>query len=128
MPALDPEFLLPIILMLNMAFMAGIALYLHLLWKEASSKPDFDLPDETMMKQAKEKSQGILERALKQANKIIANAELKGISLFSREKVDVGKITDVYEKDVKDLETAMEKHIHDVVATTQKSHEEFIAR
>ena len=61
-----------------------------------------DENDENMLK-----AQQIIHDAQEKANKILTNAELKGIEYSSRQKLDVEKIQAEYIKSIKELETVL---------------------
>src|SRR3989344_6116564 len=57
-----------------------------------------------MMVATREKSSSIIHKATSLANKILANAELKGSGFVAKQKLDSGKIAQEYEQQVQQME------------------------
>ena len=75
---------------------------------------------------AKEKSVSLLHRAMKQANAILVSAELEGIGLFSRQKLDTDKITRKYTERLQVFESMMEKEFEMSLQKVDKDYKDLI--
>src|SRR3990167_4063985 len=97
---------------INLAFvMLEIVLYIHLRDERIIlNKEKADLIGGSKeLHLAKEKSVSLLHRAIKQANAMLVSAELEGIGLFSRQKLDTEKIAAKYSERLQAFESRMEK-------------------
>ena len=83
--------------------------------------------DNQLLSFSREKSNTILHRAIKQANKILASAELSGIGLFAKQKVKSDKIESEYEERLQTLEKLVAEKFRNDSAAAEKAYNEFIA-
>jgi hypothetical protein len=128
-PALDQPTLISVLLFLNIFFMAIVYIMLGLMWRE-QKRPIVvgDEDEEELMKDAKEKSTNILERSIKNANKIISNAELRGLGMMAKQKIDSKKIVEMYEHNLIDLEAKLKNEIEMTMKNSTASYTDFMAR
>lgn len=87
--------------------------------------PDID-EQKKIIEDTREKSIDILSKATHKAQKILTNAELQGIKLFSKEKIETGKFTDEYQKHIHELEDTLETRFEDQASQADKAYEDFI--
>lgn len=81
----------------------------------------------SFMESAKEKTASLLTDSVKKANRILSNAELRGINIIAREKLDSRKLAAEYEAYIKDLETALKNRFDKSITDAQKSYSQFIS-
>lgn len=73
-----------------------------------------------------QKSWEVLHDAQLKANKILNNAELKGIEFISKQKLDVAKIQDEYIKSIKDLQINLTNTFTQSMDRADKSYQGFL--
>ena len=78
-----------------------------------------------MVVATREKSSSIIHKATSLANKILANAELKGIGLVAKQKLDSGKIAHDYEHQVQQMEAAFSQKLSDITQMTRSHYDKF---
>lgn len=112
--------ILTIAILINVAF--GFLLLYFFLLVSAKEKPD-DYQDN--FKEVKDKSYDILGDALKKADKIITNAELRGIKLFAQEKLEEGKMSKEYQGRLRALEQKLAASFETRINDAEKSYLDF---
>ena len=78
-----------------------------------------------MMVATREKSTSIIHKATSLANKILANAELKGIGLVAKQRLDSGKIAHEYEQQVQQMEAAFSQKLSEITQMTRSHYDSF---
>lgn len=84
------------------------------------------LSDIHMIDETRERSDAILSKAVKEANSIVANAELRGISLFAKNKLDSNKYGAEYLKQLAEFQTAMQDQLRESLKKTEVSYEQMM--
>jgi|SRR3989344_3163499 len=72
------------------------------------------------------KAQQIIHDAQEKANRILVNAELKGIEYASRQKLDITKIQEDYVKSIKELERNLIEQFKSSLENADKSYKGFL--
>lgn len=111
--------LLLISLLLNIFFAVTQAVTLLIIGTSGS----FENKDD---QKAKEKSDSLIHQAIEKANKILVNAELRGIKLFARQKVESQQVFDDYQGRLRDFEATIEKNLLLRNQEADKSYGQFI--
>ena len=93
-----------------------IILFIYLTGKNRKSGPAEDFPDAT-----EEKNAEILHDAILKANKILVNAELKGIEYISKRKLDSEKFFGDYQSQISHLEEKLLKQFDQTLAKMDQS-------
>lgn len=83
-------------------------------------------PDQNIEDIYDPKSQEILHYAQQKAEKILANAELKGIEYISKQKMDIGKVQSEYEASVKDLESKLLNQFSQSLGKANQTYQGFL--
>lgn len=81
------------------------------------------LSDIHMIDETREASDAILTKAVKEANSIVTNAELRGISLFAKNKLDSNKYGAQYLKQLQEFQTTMQDQLRESLKKTEGSYE-----
>lgn len=68
----------------------------------------------------------IIHDAQEKANKILANAELKGIEFLSKQKLDINEFQEVYVKSIKNLETGLVNQFQSSIDRADQSYQGFL--
>lgn len=100
-------------------------LLLYLLMRLTKPKPQ-DHDADVLFRETKNKSYDILSGAVKKADTILANAELRGIKLFSKEKIDARRVTEEYHNRVKEIEAQFTKRFETRILESEKSYQDFL--
>src|SRR3989344_5785494 len=82
---------------------------------------DLDESDEYI-----KKANSIIHYAQEKSNKILANAELKGIEIISLQKLDISKIREDYVKSIKELEINLIDQFKSSLQNADKSYKDFL--
>lgn len=81
---------------------------------------------ERIIEETREKSFDVLGQATQKANKILENAELRGIKLFSEEKIETEQFTEEYKKHIHELEDALKVKFEGQAENADKAYQDFI--
>lgn len=80
------------------------------------------LQDVHLIDETREESDGILSAAVKQADDIIANAELKGIGLFAKNKLDSEKYSKEYHQQLEGFQQTMQNDLRSSIKQAEASY------
>lgn len=118
-----------IYLLIGLIFLSVISqVILFILLSGNRGKKEKTAPEEDkLLEQTREKSTNILTQAVKEANKIMANAELSGIKLFSKEKLETQKVTLDYESRIKEMEETLIGRLNESLTGSIKSYDDFLS-
>jgi len=122
------ENLLLISLGLNIFFAIIQVILLLLIDSGRQSRINDSPADNQILTFAREKSNTILHRAIKQANKILASAELRGIGLFARQKVKSDKIESDWQERLQVLEKLIAEKFRNDSTAAEKAYSDFIEK
>src|SRR3989338_9034931 len=115
----DLSTILIIAILLNVAFAALLLYFIVLVGnKKVTLEEQEEEITNKLYKDTKVKSFDILGGALKKADKIISNAELRGIKLFSKEKIDSTKIAAEYKSHIEALEQTLKDQFSNRIGET----------
>jgi len=90
--------------------------------EDTQAQKDMD----AIVSQTREKSTNILHQAMAQANKMIANAELRGIGIVAKKSLETGKVSHDYEEQIRQMEMSFTQKMEEVTATTESSYQTFL--
>src|SRR3989344_5184869 len=111
---------------LGLTFVIALSQVLILLFNSLnkhSSSDNSSSPDDPYL----EKSYDVIHDAQEKANKILVNAELKGIEFLSKQKIDIAKIEADYAKSIKDLEGKLLEQFKTSLEPADKSYNGFLS-
>lgn len=80
---------------------------------------------EEIVAQTREKSSSIIHKATSLANKILTNAELKGIGVVAHQKLEAGKLAHDYEEQMRQMEAAFAQKMQEISEGSQSRYENF---
>lgn len=95
---------------------------------EVSLEDQQDKGEKQILKESKEKSSSIIHKAIKQANKILVAAELKGMKLIATEKMASNKLAGQYQEHLRSLEENLGKQFEKIAKEGEVSYENFAKR
>lgn len=73
-----------------------------------------------------DKTNEIINKTIKQANKILVNAELKGVGLVAKEKIGSERIAKEFEAHMAKLEESLEKHFDENLGKVETDYTKFL--
>lgn len=117
-------FLILLLILILITVLSQVLIIFLLTQKRKSSTPLPFPPDKWT--DLEEKTSLILEDAVKKANKILTNAELKGIEFVAKQKLDTGKIVEQYEVQIQELEKKLLIQFEESLTKTEKSYRDFL--
>jgi CheY-specific phosphatase CheX len=119
---MDVTVILPILLYLIVFIVIVLVVFIIILLR-ASSTPSTEQSD---TEEAKIHADTIIHRAMRQANKILVSAELRGIRSVSESKIQGKVLTDRYEAHLAAVEETMRKEFEANAKETEASYRAFI--
>lgn len=113
------------------AMFLNVALFFLLLYFLIQTNAKDTLLQETDQKkgdlsESKEKSTKILSQAIKNANKMLVDSELRGLKLFSESKLDANKFSEKYERKISDLENYFKNEFERRLTETETTYKDFL--
>lgn len=83
-------------------------------------------PDQFKNQESKARTQGIIHKAIQQANKILVSAELKGLQIVSKQKMTGGEMGDKFTEHLNTIEKALEEQLEHNAAHAEEEYATFI--
>ena len=110
---------------LGLTFVTALSQILIILFNSLK-KPNSEEKDKLLEDSFREKSYDVIHDAQGKANKILVNAELKGIEFLSKQKIDIAKIEADYAKSIKELEVKLLDQFKVSLDNADKSYQGFL--
>lgn len=110
---------------LGLTFVTALSQILLILFNSLK-KPVAEEKDKLLEDSFREKSYDVIHDAQEKANKILTNAELKGIEFLSKQKLDIAKIEADYAKSIKELEVKLLSQFKISLENADKSYQGFL--
>jgi hypothetical protein len=110
-----------------LSVISQVVLFIILSGNRSKKEKTLSPPEEKLLDETREKSNNILSHAVKEANKIVTNAELSGIKLFSQEKLETRKATQDFESRLKEMENTLVERLNETLTGSLKSYDEFLS-
>src|SRR3972149_2041682 len=89
---------------LGLTFVTALSQVFMLLLNNMKKHPGIDEMSDDELEEYQQKSREVLHDASKKANKILTNAELKGIEYIARQKLDIEKLVSDFNQQTRGLE------------------------
>ena len=124
---MDINFLLSLLIVLTF-IIAVSQIILLLLFSNPHQTNTNNQNDEgkKLLDEVRDKTYQILNDSIKKANLILANAELKGINLLAKEKIDSHKLVAEYQNHLRSLEEELTKQFNLNLEKSQQAYQEYI--
>jgi hypothetical protein len=121
----DTALILIISLSFNLAllFLAGAA---FIILYTKINHPAHSDEEKQIIANIQSKSNSIIHRAIKQADKILAIAELRGIKLFAKDKLEADKVANEYRQRLESLEKDLEQTFEQTANGAETTYQNFI--
>lgn len=107
-------------------FISQLVVFYYLRRFIAKNKPVSPVQEEKILKDVRIKSDSILHRAIKKAQQIVVSAELKGVEMISKEKMDSTKLSHDYRKHLEQLESNLQSKFENNTLVAEKAYTDFI--
>ena len=109
-------------LVLNLISIALIGSLFYLLYTNIFANP-YDMESEKeLLEETKRKSSNIIHKSIRDANQILTSAELKGLGIFAKQKLDSKKLLDEYKKRLEELERDLETEFAQKITSAEKDY------
>lgn len=115
------------ILVYLIVFVVLVQVAFLILLIRASKTSTMDNDEAREVDAAQGKSYSILHRAMKQANRMLVNAELLGIKSLTKTRMEGRQMTQEYRSHLDAVEEAMKKEFEDNARSTEESYRAFVA-
>src|SRR3989344_2143479 len=112
---------------LGLTFVIALTqVFILLLGNSKNAQPDSDMPDDSLSPYS-EKSLAILHDAARKANKILSNAELKGIEFISRQKLEMSNLNKELETQILTLQEKLIAQYKNSLNRSEQSYTDFLS-
>ncbi|OGG05549.1 hypothetical protein A3D05_06435 [Candidatus Gottesmanbacteria bacterium RIFCSPHIGHO2_02_FULL_40_24] len=111
---------------LGLTFVTALSQVFMLLLNNMKKHPGIDEMSDDELEEYQQKSREVLHDASKKANKILTNAELKGIEYIARQKLDIEKLVSDFNQQTRGLEGKLIEQFKISLEKTEKTYADYI--
>lgn len=116
-----------LILIILIIVVAGIQLGLLVLFARLRRPQVVDTTKEdVVLGQARDQAQGIIHKAIRQANRILVSSELRGINILAKQNTLGKEVADEFKSHIAEMEKSLISEFDHSAATAEKAYAEFL--